>query len=99
MLRQDGPNRDGSGLLVDAQNTGRGFLSDAEMVASSVKPSTNTINFAVDIQEGVINLGTAMYGGVYGARTGTGETALLVRADAGAGWNYALRAMDGSGRQ
>ena len=41
MLRQDGPNSDGSGLLLDVQNTGMGFLSDTEMVASSVNRATN----------------------------------------------------------
>ena len=98
-LRQDGPNSDGSGLLVDTQNTGMGFLSDTEMVASSVNRATNAVNLALDIQEGVINLGTTMYGAVYSAKTGQGDTGLLVQASAGAGWNYALRAMNGSGVQ
>lgn len=99
LLRQDGPNSDGSGLLVDAQNTGMGFLSDTEMVASSVNRATNVTNLAVDVQEGVINQGTTMYGAVYDATIGNGSTAVLVQANAGAGWNYALRAMDGSGVQ
>ena len=98
-LRQDGPSSDGSGLLVDAQNTGMGFLSDSEMVASSVNRATNVANLAVDVQQGVINLGTTMYGAVYNATTGNGDTAILVQANAGAGWNYALRAMNGSGVQ
>ena len=98
-LRQDGPNSDGSGLLVDTQNTGMGFLSDTEMVASSVNRATNVANLAVDIQEGVINLGTTMYGAAYDATIGNGDTAVLVQAKSGASWNYALRAMDGSGVQ
>ena len=98
-LRQDGPHSDGSGLLIDTQNTGMGFLSDTEMVASSVNRATNVVNLALDIQEGVINLGTTMYGAAYNAKTGTGDTALLVQASAGAGWNYALRAMNASGVQ
>ncbi len=99
MLRQDGPNSDGSGLLLDTQNTGMGFLSDTEMVASSVNRATNVANLAVDIQEGVINLGTTMYGAVYDATIGNGDTGVLVQAGSGAAWNYALRAMDGSGVQ
>ena len=98
-LRQDGPNSDGSGLLVDAQNTGMGFLSDTEMVATSVNRATNAVTLGVDVQEGVINLGTTMYGAVYGATTGNGDTAVLVHANPGAAWNYAMRAMDGSGVQ
>ena len=39
-LRQGGPGSDGSGLLIDAGNTGLGFLSDTEMVANSVSPVT-----------------------------------------------------------
>ncbi len=99
MLRQDGPNSDGSGLLVDTQNTGMGFLSDTEMVASSVNRATNVANLAIDVQEGVINHGTTMYGAVYDATIGNGDTGVLVQASAGAAWNYALRAMDGSGVQ
>ncbi len=98
-LRQDGPKSDGSGLLIDTQNTGMGFLSDTEMVASSVNRATNVANLALDIQEGVINVGTTMYGAVYTAKTGNGNTGLLVQASAGAGWNYALRAVNGSGVQ
>ncbi len=98
-LRQDGPGSDGSGLLVDARNTGMGFLSDSEMVAISVNRATNAPVLAVDVQQGVINLGTTMYGAVYGAQTGTGDTGMLVQASPGAGWNYAMRAMDGNGVQ
>ncbi len=98
-LRQDGPDSDGSGLLIDTQNTGLGFLSDTEMVASSVNRATNVANLAIDIQEGVINLGTTMYGAVYDAKIGNGDTGVLVQANAGASWNYALRAMNGSGVQ
>ncbi len=98
-LRQDGPNSDGSGLLIDTQNTGMGFLSDTEMVASSVNRATNVANLALDIQEGVINVGTTMYGAVYSAKIGHGDTGVLVQASAGAGWNYAIRAMNGSGVQ
>ncbi len=99
MLRQDGPNSDGSGLLVDAQNTGMGFLSDTEMVASSVNRATDVTNLAVDVQEGVINQGTTMYGAVYDATVGTGSTGVLVQANAGAGWSYAMRALNSSGVQ
>ncbi len=99
MLRQDGPNSDGSGLLVDAQNTGMGFLSDSEMVASSVNRATNVANLALDIQQGVINHGTTMYGAVYNATTGIGDTGMVVQASTGANWNYALRALNGSGVQ
>ena len=99
LLRQDGPNSDGSGVLVDAQNTGMGFLSDTEMVASSVNRATNVANLAVDIQEGVINHGATMYGAVYAAKIGNGDTGVVVQASAGASWNYALRAMNGAGVQ
>ncbi len=98
-LRQDGPGSDGSGLLIDAGNTGLGFLSDTEMVANAVSPVTGVTQLGVDVQEGVINLGTTMYGAVYTAKVGTGDTALLVQTASGAGWNYALRASSGSGSQ
>ena len=98
-LRQGGPGSDGSGLLIDAGNTGLGFLSDTEMVANSVSPATGAVELGIDVQEGVINLGTTMYGAVYTANAGTGDTALLVQTANGAGWNYALRASSGSGGQ
>ena len=96
-LRQDGPGSDGSGLLIDAQNTGLGFLSDTEMVASSVNKSTGAVKFAEDIQQGVINIGKTMYGTSIGANVGAGQAALLVQAAGGAAWNYALQAYDASG--
>ena len=98
-LRQDGPGSDGSGLLIDAGNTGLGFLSDTEMVANAVSPVTGVTQLGLDVQEGVINLGTTMYGAVYTAKVGTGDTALLVQTEGGAGWNYALRASSGPGSQ
>ncbi len=98
-LRQDGPGSDGSGLLIDAGNTGLGFLSDTEMVANAVSPVTGVTQLGLDVQEGVINLGTTMYGAVYTAKVGTGDTALLVQTADGAGWNYALRASSGVGAQ
>ncbi len=97
-LRQGGPGSDGSGLLIDAGNTGLGFLSDTEMVANSVDPATGATQLGIDVQEGVINLGTTMYGAVYTAQAGTGDTALLVQTANGAGWSYALRATSGGGQ-
>ena len=98
-LRQGGPGSDGSGLLIDAGNTGLGFLSDTEMVANSVNPNTGASQLGIDVQEGVINLGATMYGAVYTAQTGTGDTAVLVQAQNNAGWTYAIRATTAAGQQ
>ena len=98
-LRQGGPNSSGSGMLVDAQNTGLGFVSDTDMVASSVNTKTNTLSMAVDIQEGVINKATAMYGAVYTAIAGAGNTAVLAQATGTASWTNVVRAVNSSGHQ
>ena len=98
-LRQGGPNSSSSGVLIDAQNTGLGFVSDTEMVASSLDVKTNALSMTVDIQQGAINKSTAMYGAVYTATAGTGDTAVLVQAAGSASWNNVIRGVDMNGHQ
>ncbi len=97
MVRQGGKGADGSGFLVNAQNTGQAFITGAEMAVSSVNTATNTLSKGVDVQLGPINLGTSMYGVVLGAMAGTGAVGVLVRADQGTGWTNAIQAQNSTG--
>lgn len=105
--RQGGPGSDSSGILVNVQNTGTGFLSDTEMVASILDTSTGTLIYGVDIQEGSLNEpGAAYYGAVYSATYGTLTSAINIQSNTGASWTDFLVAsqngaqkvvLDGSG--
>lgn len=108
MLRQNGPDSDGSGLLINAQNQGNGFLSATEFVSTIVDPVSNTLTHGIDVQEGVLNRKTGDYiGAVYTADYGALSTGVLIQnSTPSATWKYALQyqkngaikfSVDGSG--
>lgn len=90
--RQGGAGSDTSGLLIDAQNTGLGFLSMTEMVSNILNPSTGLITQGMDIQEGGLNAAANSYiGAVYTATTGALTNALLVQDEGGStSWGNVL---------
>lgn len=98
LVRQAGKGSDSSGILVDVQNTGLGFLSQTEMTSSILNPTSNTITQKMDIQEGVLNASTMDYlGAVYTATVGKLSTAVQIQHDKGASWDFAIRNLkDGS---
>ena len=59
LLRQNGPNSDASGILVNVQNQGKGFLSATEFASTIVDPVSNTLTYGIDVQEGVLDRKTA----------------------------------------
>jgi hypothetical protein len=107
MLRQNAPGSDGSGILINVQNQGNGFLSATEFASTIVDPARNKITHAIDVQEGVLNKKTGDFiGAVYSADTGTLGTGVLVQNSHGASWQYAFKyekdggvkfAVDGAG--
>ena len=107
MMRQNAPGSDGSGILINVQNQGNGFLSATEFASTIVDPVRNKITHAIDVQEGVLNKKTGDFiGAVYSADTGTLGTGVLVQNSRGASWQYAFKyekdggvkfAVDGAG--
>ena len=55
MVRQNGPHSDSSGILVNVQNQGHGFLSATEFVSTIVDPIPNVLTYGIDVQEGVLD--------------------------------------------
>ena len=107
MMRQNGPGSDGSGILINVQNQGNGFLSATEFSSTIVDPVRNKITYGIDVQEGVLNKKTGDFiGAVYSADTGKLGTGILIQNSPGASWQYALKyekdgavkfAVDGAG--
>ena len=108
MLRQNAPGSDASGLLINVQNQGHGFLSATEFASTIVDPVSNTLTHGIDVQEGVLNKQTGDYiGAVYTADHGALSTGILIQnSSPAASWQYALRyqkngstkfSVDGSG--
>jgi hypothetical protein len=107
MMRQNAPGSDGSGILINVQNQGNGFLSATEFASTIVDPVHNKITHAIDVQEGVLNKKTGDFiGAVYSADTGALGTGVLVQNSRGASWAYAFKyekdgavkfAVDGAG--
>jgi hypothetical protein len=93
MLRQNGPNSDASGILVNVQNQGKGFLSATEFAATIVDPVSNTLTHGIDVQEGVLNKHTGDYiGAVYTADYGALSTGVLIQnSSPDASWKYAMQ--------
>jgi len=92
MLRQNGPGSDASGILINVQNQGKGFLSATEFSSTIVDPVKNTLTYGIDVQEGVLNRKTGDYiGAVYSADHGTLSTGVLIQNSPGASWRYALQ--------
>lgn len=96
-LHQGGPGSDGSGVLIGVENTGLGFASDTEMQAESVDPTTDAVGYMIDIQEGVVNRGSQMYGVVYNSEAGTGVAAIEVNAENGSAWQTLLQGSNNQG--
>lgn len=51
MLRQNAPGSDGSGILINVQNQGNGFLSATEFSSTIADPVHNKITHGIDVQE------------------------------------------------
>lgn len=93
MLRQNGPDSDASGILINVQNQGNGFLSATEFASTIVDPVSNTLTHGIDVQEGVLNKRTGDYiGAVYTADYGALSTGVLIQnSSPTASWKYALQ--------
>ena len=107
MMRQNAPGSDGSGILINVQNQGNGFLSATEFSSTIVDPVHNKITYGIDVQEGVLNKKTGDFiGAVYTADNGALATGIQIQNSRGASWAYALKyekdgaikfAVDGAG--
>jgi len=108
LLRQNAPDSDASGILVNVQNQGNGFLSATEFASSIVDPVSNTLTYGIDVQEGALNEPTGgYYGAVYTADYGALSTGVLIQNSIpSASWQYAIQyqkngsvlfSVDGSG--
>src|ERR1700722_20364100 len=99
LVRQNGPHSDSSGILVNVQNQGHGFLSATEFASSIVDPVQNVLTYGIDVQEGVLDHVNGDYiGAVYSADYGALGTGVLIQNSPGASWQYALQyAKDGKG--
>ncbi|HEV2268899.1 MAG TPA: hypothetical protein VGR92_05520 [Steroidobacteraceae bacterium] len=93
LLRQNGPGSDASGILINVQNQGHGFLSATEFSSTIVDPASNTLTHGIDVQEGVLNRKTNDYiGAVYTADFGALSTGVLIQnSSPTASWQYALQ--------
>jgi hypothetical protein len=97
LVRQNGPHSDSSGILVNVQNQGHGFLSATEFASSIVDPVKNVLTYGIDVQEGVLDhLNGDYIGAVYNADYGALGTGILIQNGPGSSWNYAIQyAKDG----
>jgi hypothetical protein len=93
LVRQNGPHSDSSGILVNVQNQGRGFLSATEFASSIVDPVQNVLTYGIDVQEGVLDhLNGDYIGAVYTADYGALGTGILVQnSSASASWQYVIQ--------
>jgi hypothetical protein len=91
LLRQNGPGSDASGILINVQNQGKGFLSATEFASTIVDPVSNTLTYGIDVQEGVLDKKTSDYiGAVYTADYGALSTGVLIQnSSPSASWKYA----------
>ncbi len=92
LVRQNGPHSDSSGILVNVQNQGHGFLSATEFSSSIVDPVKNVLTYGMDVQEGVLDhLNGDYIGAVYTADYGSLGTGVLIQNSPGASWQYAIQ--------
>jgi hypothetical protein len=92
LVRQNGPHSDSSGILVNVQNQGHGFLSATEFASSIVDPVKNVLTYGIDVQEGVLDhLNGDYIGAVYTADYGSLGTGILIQNNQGASWQYAIQ--------
>jgi hypothetical protein len=99
LVRQNGPHSDSSGILINVQNQGHGFLSATEFSSTIVNPVKNVLTYGIDVQEGVLDhLNGDYIGAVYTAEYGALGTGVLIQNNAGSSWQYAIQyAKDGKG--
>jgi len=92
-VRQNGPHSDSSGILINVQNQGHGFLSATEFASSIVDPVQNVLTYGIDVQEGVLDHINGDYiGAVYTADYGALGTGVLIQnSSPTASWQYALQ--------
>jgi hypothetical protein len=92
-VRQNAPHSDSSGILINVQNQGHGFLSATEFASTIVDPVKNVITRGIDVQEGVLDAENGDYiGAVYNADTGALGTGVLIQnTTPTASWNYAIQ--------
>ena len=93
MVRQNGPHSDSSGILVNVQNQGHGFLSATEFVSTIVDPIPNVLTYGIDVQEGVLDhLNGDYIGAVYTADFGALGTGIQIQnSSPSASWQYAIQ--------
>jgi hypothetical protein len=92
LVRQNGPHSDSSGILVNVQNQGHGFLSATEFSSTIVDPVKNVLTYGIDVQEGVLDhLNGDYIGAVYSADFGDLGTGILIQNSPGASWQYAIQ--------
>ena len=93
MVRQNGPHSDSSGILVNVQNQGHGFLSATEFVSTIVDPVPNVITYGIDVQEGVLDhLNGDYIGAVYSADVGALGTGIQIQnSSPSSSWQYAIQ--------
>lgn len=93
LVRQNGPHSDSSGILVNVQNQGHGFLSATEFASSIVDPIQNILTYGIDVQEGVLDHSNGDYiGAVYTADFGALATGVQIQnSSPTASWQYAIK--------
>lgn len=92
LVRQNGPHSDSSGILVNVQNQGHGFLSATEFSSTIVDPIQNVLTYGIDVQEGVLDhLNGDYIGAVYSADYGALATGIQIQNSPGASWQYAIK--------
>ncbi|HLX85496.1 MAG TPA: hypothetical protein VKR59_16460 [Terriglobales bacterium] len=92
-VRQNAPHSDSSGILINVQNQGHGFLSATEFASSIVDPVQNVLTYGIDVQEGVLDhLNGDYIGAVYTADYGALGTGVLIQnSSPSATWQNALQ--------
>src|SRR5271165_2731259 len=92
-VRQNAPHSDSSGILINVQNQGNGFLSATEFASSIVDPVKNVLTYGIDVQEGVLDhLNGDYIGAVYTADFGPLATGIQIQnSSPSASWQYAIK--------
>jgi hypothetical protein len=93
LVRQNAPHSDSSGILINVQNQGHGFLSATEFASTIVDPIQNVLTYGIDVQEGVLDhLNGDYIGAVYTADYGVLGTGILIQnSSPTASWQNAIQ--------
>lgn len=93
LVRQNAPHSDSSGILINVQNQGHGFLSATEFASTIVDPIQNVLTYGIDVQEGVLDhLNGDYIGAVYTADYGALGTGILIQnSSPSASWQNAIQ--------